>query len=113
MYPDIGEHFAIPITMHNVGNVLHNAKKYFDTVEQGETLEVFRHGKPIAILTPAGSWRRAGMPDVTPLRIPGFPLLQGGTQRTRGKRRVRAFLDSSALAKKYIAEKGSEKVLAL
>jgi len=29
-----------------------NAKKYFDAVEQGETVEVYRHGKPIALLTP-------------------------------------------------------------
>lgn len=29
-----------------------NAKKYFDAVEKGETVEVFRHGKPIALLTP-------------------------------------------------------------
>jgi prevent-host-death family protein len=30
-----------------------NAKKYFDDVEKGETVEVYRHGKPIAILSPA------------------------------------------------------------
>ena len=29
-----------------------NARKYFDAVERGETLEVYRHGKPIAILSP-------------------------------------------------------------
>lgn len=29
-----------------------NAKKYFDEVELGETVEVYRHGKPIAILSP-------------------------------------------------------------
>jgi prevent-host-death family protein len=31
-----------------------NAKKYFDAVEKGETVEVYRHGKPVAILSPAG-----------------------------------------------------------
>jgi prevent-host-death family protein len=51
-----------------------NAKEYFDTVEQGETLEVFRHGKPVAILMPAGSRRRVGAQSVAPLRIPGVSL---------------------------------------
>jgi prevent-host-death family protein len=51
-----------------------NAKKYFDTVEQGETLEVFRHGKPVAILMPAGSRRRSSTRDVSPLRVPGVSL---------------------------------------
>jgi len=30
-----------------------NAKRYFDAVEQGESIEIYRHGKPIAILSPA------------------------------------------------------------
>jgi prevent-host-death family protein len=51
-----------------------NAKKYFDTVEQGETLEVFRHGKPVAILMPSGSWGRSRTREVSPLRIPGVSL---------------------------------------
>ena len=29
-----------------------NAKKYFDAVEQGETVEVYRHGKPVAVISP-------------------------------------------------------------
>jgi prevent-host-death family protein len=51
-----------------------NAKKYFDTVERGETLEVFRHGKPVAILMPAGSRTRSPTREVSPLRIPGVSL---------------------------------------
>jgi prevent-host-death family protein len=51
-----------------------NAKMYFDTVERGETLEVFRHGKPVAILMPVGLRRRTGMRDAAPLRIPGVSL---------------------------------------
>jgi prevent-host-death family protein len=51
-----------------------NAKKYFDTVEQGETLEVFRHGKPVAILMPSGSWGRSRTREVSPLCIPGVSL---------------------------------------
>jgi prevent-host-death family protein len=29
-----------------------NAKRYFDAVEKGETVEIYRHGKPIAVLSP-------------------------------------------------------------
>ena len=51
-----------------------NAKKYFDTVEQGETLEIFRHGKPVAILMPAGHRGHTRTREVSPLRIPGVSL---------------------------------------
>jgi len=51
-----------------------NAKKYFDTVERGETLEVFRHGKPVAILMPAGTRTRSPSRVISPLRIPGVSL---------------------------------------
>jgi prevent-host-death family protein len=30
----------------------HHAKQYFDAVEQGERIEIFRHGKPIAMICP-------------------------------------------------------------
>jgi prevent-host-death family protein len=60
-----------PVTFSELRN---NAKKYFDTVERGETLEVFRHGKPVAILMPAGSRGRSRTSDVSPLRIPGVSL---------------------------------------
>ncbi len=29
-----------------------NAKRFFDLVEQGEAIEIYRHGKPVAILSP-------------------------------------------------------------
>ena len=29
-----------------------NAKKYFDAVGRGETVEIYRHGKPVALLSP-------------------------------------------------------------
>ncbi len=42
-----------------------NAKKYFDAVEQGETMEVYRHGKPVALISPfpgaSGLGRERGM----------------------------------------------------
>ena len=49
-----------------------NAKKYFDAVEQGETMEIYRHGKPIAMLTPVpqeshlSRWKTAH-----PIKLPG------------------------------------------
>jgi len=49
-----------------------NAKKYFDAVEKGESVEVYRHGKPIAMLTPVSRepslsrWKTAN-----PIKIPG------------------------------------------
>jgi prevent-host-death family protein len=54
-----------------------NAKKYFDAVENGETVEIFRHGKPIAMLTPVvretpmklSRWKTAN-----PIKIPGLSL---------------------------------------
>ncbi len=49
-----------------------NAKKYFDAVEKGESMEVYRHGKPIALLTPVvreprlSRWKTAN-----PIKLPG------------------------------------------
>ncbi len=30
-----------------------HARRYFDAVQGGETLEVYKHGKPIAVVSPA------------------------------------------------------------
>jgi prevent-host-death family protein len=44
-----------------------NAASYFDAVEQGETIKVLRHGKPIAEIVPASneertlSWKQPGL----------------------------------------------------
>lgn len=51
-----------------------NAKKYFDAVERGESIEVFRRGKPVATISPAlprtlSRWRKSN-----PLRIDGVSL---------------------------------------
>ncbi|MEK7389100.1 MAG: type II toxin-antitoxin system Phd/YefM family antitoxin [Elusimicrobiota bacterium] len=50
------------------------AKKYFDAVEGGETIEIYRHGKPVAILSPIRArslerWRTA-----RPLALSGASL---------------------------------------
>jgi len=43
-----------------------NAKKYFDAVERGQTVEVYRHGRPVAIVSPyrpgAGNRWKQGRP---------------------------------------------------
>jgi len=44
-----------------------NAARYFDAVEEGETIKVLRHGKPIAEVVPASgeernvSWKKPGL----------------------------------------------------
>ncbi|MBI5631072.1 MAG: type II toxin-antitoxin system Phd/YefM family antitoxin [Elusimicrobia bacterium] len=50
------------------------AKKYFDAVERGETIEVCRHGRPAAFLIPA---RRTGgerWKTARPMRLSGVSL---------------------------------------
>ena len=51
-----------------------HAKNYFDAVENGDTVRVFRNGKPIAEIVPVRSgipsWKR----QATPLTIKGFSL---------------------------------------
>ena len=50
------------------------AKHYFDAVEAGDTVRVFRNGRPIAEIVPirsgAPSWKR----HATPLTIKGVSL---------------------------------------
>jgi len=61
----------IPVTFSELRN---HAKKYFDQVEAGNTLEVYRNGKPVAILSPftqrsTDRWKRA-----RPLKLTGVSL---------------------------------------
>jgi prevent-host-death family protein len=49
-----------------------NAKKYFDAVERGESVEVYRHGKPVALISPAGEKIVGSRRNLfEPIRIPG------------------------------------------
>jgi antitoxin (DNA-binding transcriptional repressor) of toxin-antitoxin stability system len=49
-----------------------NAKKFFDAVEKGETIEIYRYGKPVAMVSPVirennkDYWK-----GVSPVKIPG------------------------------------------
>lgn len=51
-----------------------HAKEYFDAVEGGDTVRVFRNGKPIAEIVPIRSampsWRR----PATPITVKGLSL---------------------------------------
>jgi prevent-host-death family protein len=63
-----------------------HAKKYFDAVDAGETIEVCRHGKPVAVLAPVGQrstnrWRTAN-----PLRIEGLELSKAIIDQRRESR---------------------------
>ncbi len=50
------------------------AKDYFDAVESGETVEILRYGKPIAIISPVkakdlSTWKKA-----SPINLAGISL---------------------------------------
>lgn len=51
-----------------------NAKKYFDDVEKGETVQIYRHGKPAAILIPAVSSGAKRFSKKIALNISGVSL---------------------------------------
>ncbi len=57
-----------------VPELRNHAKDFFDAVEGGETVRVFRNGKPIAEIVPirssAPSWKQAA----TPLIVKGLSL---------------------------------------
>lgn len=50
------------------------AKKYFDAVEGGETIEIYRHGKPIAILSPVATSNRIRWKKANPKKLSGVSL---------------------------------------
>jgi prevent-host-death family protein len=60
-----------PITFTELRN---NAKKYFDAVENGTTLEVYRNGKPVALVSPIRSRSIQRWKSAKPLRLSGASL---------------------------------------
>ncbi len=50
------------------------AKKYFDAVERGETIEIYRHGKPVALLMPIRKNSLERWKTSLPLRLSGASL---------------------------------------
>ena len=61
----------ITVTFSELRN---NAKKYFDAVEEGETIEVYRNGKPVAILSPYSTGKGERWNRAHPLEASGFSL---------------------------------------
>lgn len=51
-----------------------NAKRYFDRVEKGESIEIYRHGMPVAIIMPVKNRDRSRLTTSKPLKIPGVSL---------------------------------------
>jgi len=51
-----------------------NAKKYFDAVEKGESIEVFRRGKPVATVNPIRPRSLSRWKKANPLKIDGASL---------------------------------------
>ncbi len=51
-----------------------NAKNYFDAVEAGDTVRVFRNGKPIAEIVPIRSGIPSWKKQTTPLTVKGISL---------------------------------------
>lgn len=51
-----------------------NARRYFDDVEKGESIEIYRHGKLIAVIVPANQKSRDRWKKGNPVRITGVSL---------------------------------------
>ena len=51
-----------------------NAKNYFDAVEAGDTVRVFRNGKPIAEIVPIRSGIPSWKKQTLPLTLKGLSL---------------------------------------
>jgi prevent-host-death family protein len=51
-----------------------NAKKYFDAVEHGESLEVYRNGKPVAVVSPVRDRSLTRWRTANPIKITGASL---------------------------------------
>lgn len=53
-----------------------NAKKFFDLVERGEIIEVYRHGKPVAVLSPVHVHSLVRWKSAKPMRLEGASVSQ-------------------------------------
>ena len=62
-----------------------NAKKYFDAVERGEIIQVYRHGQLIAVISPVNSKAKSRWQSAVPLRIDGLSLSQAILAERRGE----------------------------
>lgn len=51
-----------------------NARSYFDAVEKGDSIEVYRHGKLIAVINPVNRKARDRWKNSAPLELSGVSL---------------------------------------
>jgi prevent-host-death family protein len=51
-----------------------HAKRYFDAVEKGESVRVYRNGKPVAEIVPVQSETPSWKRNATPLIVKGLVL---------------------------------------
>ncbi len=64
----------MPIPSTSFTEFRNNAKRYFDRVEKGESIEIYRHGMPVAILMPVKKRKGSRLGNAKPLKIPGVSL---------------------------------------
>ncbi len=90
-----------------------HAKVFFDAVEEGETVRVYRNGRPVADIVPIKAampaWKK---PPEVRLSL-GNLSLGDEVLADRDEETMRIFFDTSALTKRYVEEEGSEQVRAL
>lgn len=58
----------------NIADLKSDAEKYLDAVARGETVEVCRDGKPVAVLAPVPQRAMDRWKQANPLTIPGLSL---------------------------------------
>lgn len=63
-----------------------HAKAYFDQVEKGESLEIIRKGKPVAVIMPAYSFLRDRWKRANPLNIHGLSFSKALIEDRRASR---------------------------
>lgn len=70
---------------HNVtfSELRNNARKYFDAVERGASLEVYRNGKLIAVVSPISKKSATRWKTGRPLKIRGVSLSKAILQERR------------------------------
>ena len=63
-----------------------SAKRYFDEVEKGNIIEIYRYGKPIALISPYSEKKKSYWKEVHPLRVKGISLGQAILDERRKNR---------------------------
>lgn len=58
----------------NIVELRKNIKHYFDAVQNGEVVRVYRNGKPIAEIVPIPKSNRSWNRQAPPMTVPGLSL---------------------------------------